>query len=203
VNRGALVGSAKIELPSGVIISDVNVMDGAGGPWAAMPRRAQIDRNGMALRDADGRIRYAPIIEFASRESAIGSRVRRSRLCGWRTRRRCHDVRARNCERAEPACRTITPCESSSDSSSDDGYSRTTMDSQAIMSNTQRPKYCAINDWCDLSGMRRSSVYLALTRGDLRAIKLGKRTLIDAEHGLAWLAGRPLADIRTGQKTAA
>jgi DNA-binding cell septation regulator SpoVG len=68
MQRGALVGSAKIELPSGVIIHDINVMDGASGPWAAMPRRVQVDRNGVALRDSEGRVKYAPIIEFATRE---------------------------------------------------------------------------------------------------------------------------------------
>jgi hypothetical protein len=47
--------------------------------------------------------------------------------------------------------------------------------------------------------MGRSSVYEALGRGDLRAIKLGVRTLIDVEAGLAWLASMPAAEITTGR----
>jgi hypothetical protein len=47
--------------------------------------------------------------------------------------------------------------------------------------------------------MGRSSVYEALGRGDLKAIKLGVRTLIDVEAGLAWLASMPAAEITTGR----
>jgi hypothetical protein len=47
--------------------------------------------------------------------------------------------------------------------------------------------------------MSRSSTYEALGRGELRAIKLGARTLVDLEHGLAWLASMPAAEITTGR----
>jgi hypothetical protein len=47
--------------------------------------------------------------------------------------------------------------------------------------------------------MSRSCAYEALGRGDLRAIKLGTRTLIDVDHGLAWLASMPAAEIATGR----
>lgn len=57
------------------------------------------------------------------------------------------------------------------------------------------PKYARIDDWCRISGMRRSSTYDALGRGDLAAIKLGTRTLIDVEAGLAWLATMPRAQV--------
>lgn len=53
-----------------------------------------------------------------------------------------------------------------------------------------------INDWCKLSGMGRSATYEALGRGDLRAVKLGSRVLIDVPHGLAWLDSLPPAAIR-------
>jgi hypothetical protein len=61
------------------------------------------------------------------------------------------------------------------------------------------PRYARIADWCTLSGMSRSCAYEALGRGDLRAIKLGNRTLIDVEAGLAWLASMPAAEITTGR----
>ena len=60
-------------------------------------------------------------------------------------------------------------------------------------------RYAPITDWCALSGMGRSSVYEALGRGDLKAIKLRARTLIDVEAGLAWLASMPAAEITTGR----
>jgi hypothetical protein len=59
-----------------------------------------------------------------------------------------------------------------------------------------RPKYCSIADWGVISGMSRSSTYEALGDGRLKAVKLGVRTLIDVEHGLAYLAALPAADIR-------
>jgi hypothetical protein len=61
------------------------------------------------------------------------------------------------------------------------------------------PRFAPISDWCVISGMGRSSVYEALGRGDLKAIKLGTRTLIDVEAGLAWLASMPPAVITTGR----
>jgi len=50
--------------------------------------------------------------------------------------------------------------------------------------------------------MGRSSTYEALARGDLRAIKLGTRTLIDVAHGLAWLASLPAARIGATARSA-
>lgn len=60
------------------------------------------------------------------------------------------------------------------------------------------PKFATIADWCSLTGMGRSVVYEALARGDLQAVKLGKRTLIDVDHGLAWLRSLPIAKATTG-----
>jgi hypothetical protein len=62
------------------------------------------------------------------------------------------------------------------------------------------PRYARISDWCVMSGMGRSLTYEALGRGNLKAIKLGTRTLIDVAHGLAWLASMPAAEITTGRK---
>jgi len=61
---------------------------------------------------------------------------------------------------------------------------------------TSNSAYATILAWCRLSGMGRSASYEALGRGDLRAIKLGTRTLIDVPHGLAWLATLPAASVR-------
>jgi hypothetical protein len=54
-----------------------------------------------------------------------------------------------------------------------------------------RPKYMSISDWTHFAGMGTTSIYAALASGDLKAIKVGRKTLIDVEHGLAWLSERP------------
>lgn len=58
------------------------------------------------------------------------------------------------------------------------------------------PAYAPVDRWCALSGMGRSATYQALGRGNLRAIKVGARTLIDVPNGLGWLRSLPTAKIR-------
>ena len=58
------------------------------------------------------------------------------------------------------------------------------------------PKFAPLPQWCALSGVSRTATYNALGRGDLKAIKVGARTLIDVESGLAWLRSMPAAQIR-------
>jgi hypothetical protein len=60
---------------------------------------------------------------------------------------------------------------------------------------TARRKYAMIANWCKITGMSRTGTYEAIGRGDMRAIKLGARTLIDVEHGLAWMDALPQAPI--------
>lgn len=58
------------------------------------------------------------------------------------------------------------------------------------------PKYASLPQWCAISGMSRTSTYNALGRGDLKAIKIGTRTLVDVDAGLDWLRSLPAAQIR-------
>jgi len=58
------------------------------------------------------------------------------------------------------------------------------------------PKFATIPHWCAMSGMSRTATYYALGRGDLKAIKVGARTLIDIDTGLDWLRSQPAAQIR-------
>jgi len=60
-------------------------------------------------------------------------------------------------------------------------------------------KYAPLSDWFVISGVRRTRTYELLALGLLRAIKLNNRTLIDVEHGLAYLATLPTARITTGR----
>jgi len=62
--------------------------------------------------------------------------------------------------------------------------------------NTANPKFAPIPQWCVISGMSRTATYNALGRGDLKAVKLGVRTLLDVEAGLSWLQSLPPARIR-------
>jgi hypothetical protein len=68
LKKNSLLGFAKVELPSGMVISDVTILTGERGPWASPPSKPMIDREGVAMKDDKGKLRYSPIIEFASRE---------------------------------------------------------------------------------------------------------------------------------------
>jgi hypothetical protein len=50
-------------------ICDVAIHEKGGRRWASLPGRPMIDREGMALRGDDGKLRYAKILEFDSREA--------------------------------------------------------------------------------------------------------------------------------------
>ena len=56
-----------------------------------------------------------------------------------------------------------------------------------------QPKYATIATWMALSDLGRTVTYQELANGNLRAIKVGRRTLIDVEAGMAWLAAQPAA----------
>jgi hypothetical protein len=68
VQKGALRGFAKVQLPSGMIVSDVTVLTSDRGPWASPPSKPMVGRDGTVMRDDAGKTKYSPIIEFASRE---------------------------------------------------------------------------------------------------------------------------------------
>lgn len=55
--------------------------------------------------------------------------------------------------------------------------------------------YANMPDWCALTGMRPSRTYDELSRGNLRAKKISKRLLIDAQPGLALLRTLPEPDV--------
>ena len=69
---------------------------------------------------------------------------------------------------------------------------------------TIEPKYAPLTTWLALSGMTRTATYAALGSGDLHAIKQpgGRRTLIDVEHGLAWLRSQPPVMLRAAKAVA-
>jgi hypothetical protein len=59
-----------------------------------------------------------------------------------------------------------------------------------------KPKFATIEAWCRLSFMSPRNTYRHLAWGNLRAFKVGRRTLIDVDHGLAWIRSLPTAKIK-------
>lgn len=68
VTKNSLIGFAKVEFPSGLVISDVTVLKGERGPWASPPSKPMVSRDGTVMKGDDGKVRYTPIIEFTSKE---------------------------------------------------------------------------------------------------------------------------------------
>jgi len=58
------------------------------------------------------------------------------------------------------------------------------------------PEYARLPRWQEISGMTRSSTYVALANGNIRAIKHGKALLVHVQSGLAWLNSLPAAKFR-------
>jgi DNA-binding cell septation regulator SpoVG len=69
MRRNSLLGFVKVQLPSGLIVCDVTILRGPNGLWAAPPSKPLINRDGIALKDAAGKIRYASVISFVSKET--------------------------------------------------------------------------------------------------------------------------------------
>jgi hypothetical protein len=67
MERNALRGFATVEFASGLVINDVSVLVTDGKPWASPPSKPMLNRDGQALKDKNGKIRYQPIIEFANK----------------------------------------------------------------------------------------------------------------------------------------
>jgi excisionase family DNA binding protein len=55
--------------------------------------------------------------------------------------------------------------------------------------------FATIGTWTQMTGIGRTTTYGLLTDGKLRAVKAGGRTLIDVDHGLAWLRSQPTVKI--------
>ena len=75
-----------------------------------------------------------------------------------------------------------------------------TVNQESIAPKAAFPAFATIPNWLQISGMGRTSTYEALSKGNLRAVKLGSRTLIDVEHGLCWIRNLPAADVRVSGK---
>ncbi len=68
IRKGQLLGFVQVPLSSGMLLSDVAVMNGSSGTWVSPPAKPRLDKDGAALRDQNGKILYTPVVEFASKE---------------------------------------------------------------------------------------------------------------------------------------
>jgi hypothetical protein len=71
LQRNTLRGFLTARLPSGMNLHDVSVHYQDGTWWVAPASKPLLGADGTALRDADGKIRYSPIVSF---EKAARSR---------------------------------------------------------------------------------------------------------------------------------
>ena len=69
LRKGALVGFVSVSMPSGLVIHEISVLETNGRFWASPPSKPMIDRHGVAMIDDNGKRRFAPIIEFADRDT--------------------------------------------------------------------------------------------------------------------------------------
>ena len=68
LRKGAVLGFAKVEFPSGMILVAVCVLSGDQGAWASPPSKPMMGRDG-PVKDRNGKQRYAAMVEFNSRET--------------------------------------------------------------------------------------------------------------------------------------
>jgi hypothetical protein len=66
VRRNTLRGFAEVRLPNQLIVSDIVVGEAGGRQWALLPSKPMVDRDGSLRRDEAGKIRYSPVVEWAS-----------------------------------------------------------------------------------------------------------------------------------------
>jgi hypothetical protein len=59
-----------------------------------------------------------------------------------------------------------------------------------------KPRFATIKAWCQLSGMSPRNTYRHIAWNNLKAHKVGARTLIDVDSSLAWIRSQPAPKIK-------
>lgn len=65
-----LRGFASVRVGRGMILRDLSVHVGDGKRWVGMPGKPIVGRDGSVHRDAAGKVKYTPIVEWTDREAA-------------------------------------------------------------------------------------------------------------------------------------
>jgi hypothetical protein len=67
VPKNTLRGFARAQFPSGMVLAEIGIhVGGDGNAWASPPSRTMLDRDGNAMRDPAGKLRWQPLITFTS-----------------------------------------------------------------------------------------------------------------------------------------
>jgi hypothetical protein len=66
--KGALIGRAKVRLPSQLEIIDIGIFGRDGRRWAQLPAEPIRDVDGQVLKDERGKTRYRSALRWASRD---------------------------------------------------------------------------------------------------------------------------------------
>lgn len=63
MRRNSLLGFAQIQLGA-LKIKDVTININTGRKWAGLPAKPMMDRDGNALRNEQGKVKYVPLLEW-------------------------------------------------------------------------------------------------------------------------------------------
>ena len=72
IDKGALIGKAKIRLPNQLEISDIGIFEKDGRRWATLPAEVMRDYSGQPLKDNQGKARYKSSLRWATKELQNG-----------------------------------------------------------------------------------------------------------------------------------
>jgi hypothetical protein len=65
ITSGTLVGFATIRIRElHLVVRDLTIHQKGDRRWCGLPGKAQVDRQGVAQRDENGKIRYVAVLEF-------------------------------------------------------------------------------------------------------------------------------------------
>jgi hypothetical protein len=64
------------------------------------------------------------------------------------------------------------------------------------MADRLQPEFASLDQWEELTDMRKRTSYEHIGLGNLRAFKVGSKTVIDVPHGLAFMRSLPAAVIK-------
>ena len=67
VGRNTLLGFCRVRLPSGMVLHDVAVHMKNNRLWATPSSKPRLGRDGLQMRDADGKTLWTPIVSFETK----------------------------------------------------------------------------------------------------------------------------------------
>jgi hypothetical protein len=67
--RGSILGYARAQYASGVIICEITIIKTPPhGLWAAAPTKPRVSKDGVVRRDGNGKVQHVTLIDFATSE---------------------------------------------------------------------------------------------------------------------------------------